>query len=109
MHYNNVRIIKAKHKTLHDVTLKDEVWHITNSCYVKLESVLMKLKNESQPLFLAAEQGAGNFSNNANAVINPKVEMHSKYWLFQDDLLLTLKNMKEMKISVVVQNTQYDE
>ena len=109
MYHNDVRNIKVKYETLYDVNLKDEVWDTTNSCYVTLESILMKLMNESNPLFLAAEQGAGKFRNDVNVVINPRVKMHSKRWLSQEYPLLTFKTIKEMKTSVVVQNTQYDE
>ena len=108
MHHNDVRNNKAKFETLYDIKLKDEVWNTENSCYETLESILMKLTNENHPLFLAAEQGAGKFQKNVNVVLNPRVKKYARSWLSQEYPLLTLKEMKEMKTSVVEQNTQYD-
>ena len=105
MHYNNVHGVKGKCEILHDVNLKDEVWDVKNSCHLTLESFVMKAMHENHPLFLATEQGAGIFHNDLNIVINARVKMHSKNWLAKAHLVLTLKNMKEMKTSIVVQNT----
>lgn len=59
MHHNDVKNIKAKYETLCDITLKEGAWDIEKSAHATLESILMKVKHENHPLFLAAEQGAG--------------------------------------------------
>ena len=103
MHHNDVKNIKAKYETLCDMNLKEEVWDTKSSRYVTLESMLMTLKHENHPLFLAAEQGAGKFKNNVNVVLNPRVKNQAKCWLSQECKFLTLKNIKDMKTSVIEQ------
>ena len=74
-----------------------------------LEGILMKVNHKNHPLILAAEQGAGKFSQNVNVVINPKVRKYSRNWLHQNYPALTLKNMKDMKTSVIMKEPQHDE
>ena len=78
MHHNDVRNIKGKDETLHNVNLKDEVWDAENSHFVMLESILMKVTHENHPLFLASEQGAGKFHCDVITVMNLRAKMHSK-------------------------------
>ena len=101
MHHNDVKNIKVKYETLHDMNLKEEVWDTNSSRYITLESILMKLTHKNHPLFLAVEQGAGKFENNVNAVLNPRVKNQAKCWLSQECKFLTLKDIKEMKTLVV--------
>ena len=45
---------------------------------MEIEEVLIKLKNNDDWLFIAAEEGARKFQNNINVVVNPKSRMKSK-------------------------------
>ena len=69
----------------------------------------MNEKNENDPLFLVVEQGAGKYKNDVNIVINPKTKMLSKKWLREEYPLLTMRDMKEMKTSVIEEEINCDD
>ena len=94
MCHDDVKNIKSRCETLCNVNLKEKAWNTAISRHVTLESVMMKAKIDNNPLFLAAEQGAGKFSNSVNVVINPKTKAQSKRWLSHDCPSLTLYSKK---------------
>jgi len=71
MYRNDRHNIKTRYETLFNVNLKDEVWDGNKDKYVKLEDVLVEVKSDKNPLFLAIEQGAGKHDKDVNVVINP--------------------------------------
>ena len=55
IYHNDKKNIKSRYEILYDVNLKDEVQNTVKDTQVKLEKVLMEVKNHNNLLFLAIE------------------------------------------------------
>ena len=63
MHYNDVMNIKARHETLIGASTNERI--VVDSVRKEtLESMLMKVQDRNDKLFIAVGQGVGKFKNN---------------------------------------------
>ena len=105
MHQNDRHNIKLRHETLFNVNLKEDVWDEKKNKHVKLEEVLVEVKNDENQLFLAIEQGAGKHDKDVNVAINPQTRVQSRLWLNGECLKIIFKETKLLHASVVIKET----
>ena len=99
MHYNDVINVKARYETLIDASLNEKIKN-ESSMQETLESILMKVQNGNDNLFLAVEQGVGKYENNITVIINPKTIRKTKQWIVNEYPKLDFEDKHDRRSSI---------
>ena len=99
--------IKGRYESLFNASLKELVL-VSSRRHERLETIIMKANHNGIRLFLAAEQGAGEYENSIAVVINPRMINKAKEWIAIDYPKLDFKEEQIRETSVDPQLFQMD-
>jgi len=112
MHHNKMTNVKARYESLYNASLKELIL-VSNKCHERLETVIMKANHNGSRLFLAAEQGSGQYKNSVTVVINPRMINKAKEWIANQYPKLEFREEQIRETSVDPElfkvDTQYNE
>jgi len=112
MHHNEMTNVKARYESLYNASLKELIL-VSSRCHERLETVLMKANYNNNRLFLAAEQGSGQYANSVTVVINPRMINKAKEWIANEYPKLQFQDEQVRETSVDPElfkvDTQYNE